>query len=150
MDQELLERLEQKAQHHAREAERYRIAADVIRVELRPQRPSARTRNDPGSSQRPATSAMVERLLNDSDTALHPNELLKALLEAGWVSDSPTPINTVRAAAHRLAHQGRVERVGDGRYGRLGIQALGDPDEQLVDDDSSMNEPATLGGTQDD
>lgn len=128
MDDDMVVRLEQKAEHHAREAERYRIAAQVIRAELGGSRRSAATRRDSERTlrvpddPRTSTMAMVERALNENDRALHPTELVDEMLRLEWRSKAEHPVNSVRTAAHRLVDAGRIQRLDNGLFARLGLQ----------------------------
>ncbi len=129
---DLLARLQDKAEHHAREAERYRVAADVLRDELRmSSRATPRTSrafgegspSTPPSDPRTSSMAMVELVLNEADTPMHPNDLVAEMEQRGWQSTATHKVNTVRTAAHRLAAQGRVKHLRDGRFAALGLLA---------------------------
>ncbi len=124
-DDDLLARLEEKAVFHKREAERYAIAADVLRGELRGSRGgrsgnaearAARTPVDPRTN----TTAMLEQVLNDASGPMHATELVAEMQKRGWETSSPNPVNLVRTAAHRLADRERARRHPDGRFGPTG------------------------------
>lgn len=126
MDESFLERLEQKAEHHAREAERYRIAAEVLREEMRGVRGVRATRSDgrvnesTSGDPRQNTKAMVLRALDQSARPLHPTQLAEEMIRLGWQTNAENRVNTVRTAALRLTEEGRVQRVGS-EYARLGL-----------------------------
>lgn len=135
MDEDLVCRLEQKAEHHAREAERYRVAAEVLRAEMPGSRRSGkrgpdrerggRTPADP----RHSTMAMVERALNGSGRPLKAQELVEEMRRLDWQTEAANPVNTARTAAHRLVDQERIQRSPDGRFGRLGLPVDGESSE---------------------
>lgn len=122
----ILALLEEKASFHAREAERYRSAIRILRGEPAPgtrpktqlqfapaENPAARRRkvDNPMAS----TQAMVERVLAEVGSLPY-KELTNKMLEAGWITESVTPSNTVRTALGRLADRGIVERTEDGLF----------------------------------
>jgi DNA-binding transcriptional regulator PaaX len=49
-------------------------------------------------------------------------ELLQAMLDQGWETQSAEPINTVRTAISRLVKRGVLQRTGVGTYRRAGEQ----------------------------
>ncbi len=122
-DSALLLRLEQKAEYHAREAERYRVAAEVLRAETVGRRGPRGGRDADGSAQDPraSTIAMVEVALNEAGRPLDPKALLDEMKRLGWETDAANPLNTARTAAHRLVQRGRIQRLADGAYARLGL-----------------------------
>lgn len=126
MDDNLLDRLEEKAVYHAREAERYRVAADVLRSELKGSGRNARSARaegrtaDRADDPRANTKAMVERALNDSPRPMQAAELVEEMLRLGWETTAQNKLNTARTAASRLVEDGRIERIA-GRYARLGL-----------------------------
>lgn len=148
MDEDFVLRLEQKAEYHRREAERYAIAAGVFRDELRGGRQGRNgSRGDRNRSRRPAdprqsTMAMVEAALNDVDRALTPTELVAEMLRLEWQTSAVNPVNTVRTAAHRLVEQGRIQKADDGRFSRLGL-----PDSDAHADGSAPEASADAPGS---
>ncbi len=143
-EDEMLTRFQDKAEHHAREAERYRIAADVLRDELRSGRSpvrSVRPSQETGQPTDPRGSsmAMVEIVLKDVAAPLHPNDLVIEMERRGWQSTAAHKVNTVRTAAHRLAEQGRVTRIGDGRFAAMPPELPAVPERDLVTADGSGN-----------
>jgi len=143
MDDDFIERLEQKATYHAREAERYRTAAEVLRKELpggrsRPRRPPTEAAGGRADAQQdlvPSTATMIQRALNEAYKPLHPTELVEEMRRLGWQTDVSNPLNTVRTAAHRLASQGAIERVDKGKYARHGLEIA---DETDLNDDAQV------------
>lgn len=122
----ILALLEEKANFHSRETERYRSAIRILRGEpetgTRPktrlqfapaENPAARRRkvDNPMAS----TQAMIERVLAEVGSLPY-KELTNKMLEAGWITESVTPSNTVRTALGRLAARGIVERTEGGLF----------------------------------
>lgn len=117
----LLSRLEQKAEHHTREAERYRVAAEVVRSEVRmsgrtPTRNTHTTRRTTAVPGR-GTISMIQEVLSEAGVALDLNTLTDRMLAGGWETTSQVPQNTVRTAAMRLTDRSVVVRDSEGRYG---------------------------------
>lgn len=131
---DIVAQLERKAEHHAREADRYRIAADVMRDELRTRVRNRRPRvyGEPADPHR-STMAMAELAVNQSSRPLHPTEMVSEMEKLGWETTAVNVVNTVRTAASRLVEQNRIERVGDGLYCRLRQPSPAAPDESGSD-----------------
>ncbi len=124
MDEDVVSRLEQKAAHFAEQAERYRVAAEVLRGELRGTRPGKKGREAAGARAEDPhqnTAAMVEMALDQADRPLHPKILVEEMQRLGWQTDAVNPLNTARTAALRLVERGRIQRTKDGLYHRLGL-----------------------------
>lgn len=147
MDESLLDRLEQKAVYHAREAERYRVAADVLRDELKGSSGrTARSTRAEGRSVRVDdphrnTKAMVEVALNQSPRPLHPTDLVSEMLRLGWETTAHNKLNTARTAALRLSEDHRIKRTDDGRYARLGLPDLPEPTDSADEPPGHEPEP---------
>jgi hypothetical protein len=59
----------------------------------------------------------VRRILRENGRAMKPRELVKAVIERGWIdADARDPAAAVRQAARRLIDDGEVERLPDGTY----------------------------------
>ena len=115
MDETLLERLVRKAEYHAEQAERYRVAADVVRGETQPSRSTAMTTRRTGEP-RKSTMGMIQYSLGQSSDPVDLPTLTRLMQEAGWETTSATPSNTVRTALHRLMERGAVHRDDVGRF----------------------------------
>lgn len=135
-DKAMLGRLEQMAAFHAREAERYRTAAEVVRVEIygaaspKPQTLEVQhkadasvmrngTKGRSGSPRRggpTGTMAMIPQVLGNAPAPITLAKLTELMLEAGWETTSGTPSNTLRTALLRMQRSGEVVRDKVGRY----------------------------------
>ncbi len=127
-DSALLAQLKAKADWHAREAERYRTAVEVVSAELPAQADTEQTlpvsskTDDPGptlqvSLARSNTMKMVATTINsDVEREWTISALLDAMNIAGWETNVGNRLNTVRTAVSRLADRGGVERVRQGVY----------------------------------
>ena len=117
---EMLARLEAKAQFHAQEAERYRVAIDVIRGESEtgaPKRqpvPSRRARSSGDSGK--STPAMILRALAASSEPLDIAAITARMLDLGWQTESAAPTNTVRTAIGREVVKKTVRKADNRRY----------------------------------
>jgi len=146
MNDDLVVRLRQKAEYHAREAERYRVAASVLEEETRGSRSRSAREGDRGervpADPRQSSMAMVELALNESGQVLHPTALVEEMLRRGWQTTAKNPVNTVRTAAHRLVEQGRIQRFPDGNFGRLGLPSPSAHRDRTMDAQPSKDDPA--------
>lgn len=111
-DGDFITRLEEKAAYHAREAKRYKTAADVIRSES--WGPLRRRHNG-------VVGSMVLTVLDDAESPLDLSVLTQRMLERGWQTDSQNPYNTARNGALRLVERGTIQRLPDGRFTRTGL-----------------------------
>ena len=127
----ILALLEEKAAYHKGELERYRSAIYALGGSASVQRQDTVTTPEPPvrvndgrvalmrrrkvDNPMASTQAMIERVLADSP-ALGYKQLTEKMLEAGWITESVTPSNTVRTALGRLSERGIVERTEDGLF----------------------------------
>jgi hypothetical protein len=119
---EMLVVLERRAAELEAEALRYRTAAAVLRGERPPSdldkfvgrhpRPNGRGRKPSANG----TKAMAKDLLAALGP-ISPPELARAMLGAGWVTDSENPANTLRTSLRRMADHGEVIAYSNGKYG---------------------------------
>ena len=114
-DRPLAQRLRDKANFHAREAERYRIAADVVDAEER----TAGRRRGTSPDPRHSSTHMARQVILSDPKEWTVQELLDEMLAQGWQSDAVNQLNTVRTAISRVASQdAEIVRTATGRYRR--------------------------------
>lgn len=130
----LLDQLRTKAEWHAREAERYRTALEVVQAEAgsaggadsvgapldtpnaSPDMPASTARR--ARAPRSATMGLLETTVNAEGRDWTVPALVSAMDAAGWDTPVENKVNTVRTAISRLAERGVVERVRPGVYRR--------------------------------
>jgi hypothetical protein len=118
---QMLAALEKRAEELEAEAYRYRTAASVLRGNSPPSALDQFVTKHPrpsGSGRKPSangTKTMARELLSAIGPA-SPPELAKAMLDAGWVTDSENPANTLRTSLRRMVEVGEVAVRSDGKY----------------------------------
>lgn len=134
-DDSLLVRLQKKAEYHAHEAERFRIAAEVVREEERGGTRGAPLSRRTPSDPRHSTMTMITTVLGDTDAPLDLDTLTARIQEEGWQTESTNPRNTVRTATRRLAERGVLKRTPEGSF------ALAPEDSEAPGDGDSQEAP---------